>query len=484
MSDPQDAPRAARSGDGTRRGRLSRVLSLLAVVLSFSVLAVSVGGYLAVRHYDRKVDRIPDVIPQDRRPVAAPARDARTILVVGSDSRDGLRPGQGTQGSGDDFVKGRRSDTMILVHLFGDRDTAQLVSFPRDSWVTVPAHTSPETGRPVAAREAKLNSAFLAGGPPLLVRTLEQLTGVRIDHYVQIDFEGFQAMVSALGGVDVCLSRPAKDEVSGVDLAAGRHRLDGAQALAFVRQRENLPGGDLGRVRRQQQLIGALVRKTLSAGTLANPVRLNRVVGVVTEAVDVDESLSIDELRDLALRFRDFSADDVLFSTVPVSDPAARRDRQLVVLLDRVRAAALFDRLRRDLPPAAPAPGAAAEPLIVRPDAVRVRVINGAGVPGLGRRAAGELRSVGFQVVGPPLDRGTSATVTTVYHGPDKADSARTLAAALRGARTQLDPARGRVLDVVIGSSYAGVTAVNVPRTPPAVPGPPVRTAAEDPCGA
>ena len=208
------------------RRRFARVLSVLAVLTSSTVLVTTVGGFLLLRQYDGQVERIPRVFPEQQRPEPE-QRDARTILVVGSDSRGDLAAGEGTQGTGEEFVEGQRSDTMILVHLYGDSDEAQLVSLPRDAWVTIPAHVDPVEGTPVPAGEAKLNAAFLQGGPALLVQTVEALSGLRIDHYAQIDFDGFVEMVDALGGVEVCLSEPAQDEVSGIDLPAGRQTVRG-----------------------------------------------------------------------------------------------------------------------------------------------------------------------------------------------------------------------------------------------------------------
>ena len=504
--DPRADPRArgARQGQhlpagGSRRvsggrGRASRVLSLLAVLTSFAVLAVSVTGYFLVHHYDDQIERVDDVFAFDEadRPEETP-RDARNILIVGSDSRGDLEAGEGTQGRGDEFVTGQRSDTIILAHLYGDTDQAQLVSFPRDSWVTIPAYVSPETGELVQEHQGKLNSAFQDGGPPLLIRTLEQLTGLRIDNYAQIDFDGFQAMVNTLGGVEVCLSEPAKDSFSGIDLPAGRQTIKGEQALAFVRQRKGLANGDLDRIGRQQQFIGAIIRKTLSAGTLLNPFRLNDVIEVATASLQVDEDLSIDDMRDLALRFGRFDANGVSFSTVPVTDINGYRDRQSVVLLDQGAMQDMFDRLRRDIPPGVPDDAPAeepSEPLIVAPEDVRVKVYNGAGVQGLGRQAYDDLAAVGFTMVEAPDNRGTDARQTTVYHGPDKADSARTLSAAIPGSRTELDPALTRTLEVVVGSSYEGAQPVSLTGTappeptaaPPASGAPPVTTAAEDPC--
>jgi LCP family protein required for cell wall assembly len=452
------------------------------------VLASAGAGYAMLTYYDRNINRI-DVFGADSGDRSAAANGAKNILIVGSDSRGDLAAGEGTQGTGENFVTGQRSDTVILAHLYGDSDTAQLVSFPRDSWVPIPAHTSSATGKQVPQRTARLNTAFFEGGPSLLIQTIEALTDLQIDNYLQIDFDGFQAMVNTLGGVEVCLSKPAKEPDSGIDLQAGRQTVKGEQALAFVRQRKGLPGGDIDRIGRQQQFIGAIVRKTLSAGTLLNPFKLNGVISAATESLQVDEDLSIGDLRTLALRFRSFDAGGVIFSTVPVADPAARRGGASVVLLDESKSAVLFDSLRRDIAPDTPEPaepGAGPDqPLLVAPAAIQVKVFNGAAVQGLGRRAYDDLATLDFQLVGQPDNRGSSAAQTVVSHGPDKADSARTVAAAIPGATTRLDPELDRTVEVVVGAAYSGTRPVTVgaPKRPsPTGSAPPVQTAAQDPC--
>lgn len=472
-----------------RRRRAARVLSWLAVVTSVAVLASALGGYLLLNHYDGQLNRIDLGLGADR-PADLP-RDAKNILIVGSDSRGDLAAGEGTQGTGEDFVTGQRSDTVILAHLYGDSDLAQLVSFPRDSWIEIPAHQDLETGEMVQARNGRLNTALLNGGPSLLIDTIEDLTGVFVDHYMQIDFDGFQTIVNRLDGVEVCLSAPAKEKDSGIDLEAGRQTIKGDQALAFVRQRKGLPRGDIDRIQRQQQFIGAVVRKTLSAGTLLNPLKLNGVINDVTDSLVVDDGLGIGELQNLAFRFRSFNAGGVIFTTAPVADPAAIVGGASVVLLDDDAMAELFGQIRNDIPPATADDAPSAVPtseLIVAPSSVRARVFNGAGVSGLGRQAYDDLASEGFQLVGEPGNRGSGETGTTVFHGPDRADSARTLAAAIPGAVIELDPSLDRTLEVVVGLSYDGTVPVTVTGQPqsaapaPTTTAPPAVTAAQDPC--
>ena len=494
----QGAPAAADVIPAPRRSRgrrVGRVLSWVALTMSVVVLATSGVFYLLLNHYTGQITHLPGVIgalPGHRSPPKAP-RNAANYLLVGSDSRAG-DSGNGTQGTGASFVTGQRSDTVILVHLFGNSDKAQLVSFPRDSYVEIPAYTDPKTHQVVASHHNKLNSAFAEGGPALLIATVEQLTDVRVDHFLQIDFAGFKGMVNKLGGVDVCLTKPAKDIFSRIDLSAGQHHIDGDVALSFVRQRHGLPNGDIDRITRQQQFIGALVRKVVSAQTLLNPFKLNGFLDVATSSLSVDAGLTAGNLRDLALRLRSFNAGGVVFTTVPIADIGGyRTGAGSVVLLDEAKDQELFARLQHDQPPSTPgAPGttaAAAPRLTVEPSAVRVAVFNGSGVNGLGRRASTDLSGVGFTVIGAAQTRGTGATQTMVLYGPTRADSARTVAAALPGAVLVADPSLGRTVQVVVGSSYAGAKKVTVSPAPgPSATGqpvqPPVSTAANNTCTA
>jgi LCP family protein required for cell wall assembly len=489
-SRPAAGSRAAsgpgRRAAGPRRGRrLARALSWLAVLTSMSILAAAGAGYALVNRYDGNINRLDGIFEGSDTP--EPVDDGpRTILIVGSDSREGLTGEEAFQGEGDEFVTGQRSDVIILAHLYGGSDQAQLVSFPRDTWVEIPAYTDPETGDFTPAHSGKINSAFQEGGPSLLIQTVQDLTGIDVDNYMQVDFTGFKRIVDELGGVEICLSEAQKDIQSGIDLPAGRQEVMGDQALAFVRQRNGLARGDIDRIARQQQFIGSIVRKVLSAGTLANPLRLNGFLDAATSSLQVDETLAVGDLRDLALRFRGFAAGGVTFTTPPIENISASRGGQSVVLLDEEGSQQLFDRIARDVPPNAPAPTAPATDLIVRPSQISLEVLNGAGIQGLAGRAAADLAEVGFQVVGPPGNRGTDAEQTTVFHGPDKADSARTVAAAIPGATTELDPTLGRTLQVVVGASYDGAQPVEVTPAspPPAAPAdePETRTAAEDPC--
>ncbi|GAC1331761.1 MAG: LCP family protein [Mycobacteriales bacterium] len=481
------------------------MLAWVAAITSVTVLVGSGTAYLLYRHYDGNINRVAGLITN--KADAPAAGDPQNFLIVGSDTRADSTAAdliaEHTTNEGSPAL----SDTMILAHISPKTSKATLDSFPRDSWVTIAAYTDPKTGKTTPPHKAKLNSAFSEGGlpagnAPLLIQTISDLTKVRIDHYVQVDFKGFRNMVNSLGGVEICLTQPVKDlEYSGVDLSAGRHNLNGETALSFVRQRHGLTNGDLDRIGHQQQFIGAIVRKVTSAGTLANPLKLNAFLNVATSSVSVDEGLSTSALSSLALKFRHLDPQHVVFTTAPVTDIGATRGGQSVVLLDDTALAALSTNIRDDQPlgtPPSSAPGASATPvgppLIVAPSNIRVRVQNGSSIDGLGARGATDLAKAGFVVIGSPTSADAQSAGTVVRFGPSKADSARTLAAAVPGATLQPDSSLGSTLVLVLGSGYSGAHAVSVgsasPSGPPSpgapapsagTPSPPL-TAAQDPC--
>jgi LCP family protein required for cell wall assembly len=463
-----------------RRTGLARVLSWVAVVTSFAIVATAGVGYAVYRYYDGRIPNLALHIP-GQRPDRVPGK-ALNFLLVGSDSREGLSEADLKQ-AGTEFTPGRRSDTTILVHLSADRKHVTLVSFPRDSYVEIPAHKGK------AARNAKINVAFSEGGPVLTIQTVEKLTGIRVDHYIEVNFAGFQRLVDAVDGVDVCLPRPAKDRMSGLDLPAGRSHIKGAQALAFVRQREGLPRGDLDRIERQQQFLGALMRRATSREVLSNPFRLKGFLDVATKSLQVDDKLKTNDMKDLALAMKGLDPGRVAFVTAPVLR-LDRRNGQSVVLLDEEGGKDLYRRVARDEPLTKP-PAAVPKKLTVPPGSIRVTVLNGTGVPKRAAHAADELRTVGFRVAGTGNADGSTYELTVVRYGPGSEAAAATLAASLNGAKTELVRTMGETLTVVVGKDYRTPVAVKVSGTAPASPRPtssaskaPVATAADDPCAA
>jgi LCP family protein required for cell wall assembly len=215
------------------------------------------------------------------------------------------------------------------------------MSFPRDSYVTIPAYTD-GSGGAVPAHKAKLNEAYAVGGPNLLVATIKQLTGLPVDHYLEVNFDGFRNIVGAVGGVTLCVTTSRSDSDSGDYLTAGTHaNVGGSAALAFVRDRKGLPAGDISRIQDQQYFLSQLMKKVLSAGTLTNPVRLASLMSAVTGSLTVDKGFGLAQFRALASHLSSLSPAKVTFIAVPITTAAGVRDihglSQSVVLLDETR---------------------------------------------------------------------------------------------------------------------------------------------------
>ncbi|WP_084265885.1 LCP family protein [Actinomadura macra] len=316
-----------------RKRRWPRVL--IAVGVFFALVVAGLGGLVWQRQssYNGNIDRIKGVMPDQGAKRPGPnVAGTENWLLVGSDTRaDAATTGDG----GQVWKPGQqRTDTIMLLHLPADRSKAYVVSFPRDSWVEIPGYGN-----------QKINAAFSFGGPKLLIETMENLTGVRVDHYGAIDFEGFKSMTDALGGVTVDIKQSVYDPARKVNWTAGRQKLDGEKALLFVRQRYNLPNGDFDRIKRQQAFLSALAKQAADGGTLTNPLKLDRFLSAFTKSISVDESVSGGKLRSLALSLRHLRPSDVTFMTTPFRGTGTR-GKQSVVLLDPAKSKALFEAVK------------------------------------------------------------------------------------------------------------------------------------------
>ena len=282
-----------------------------------------------------------------------PEKTSRALnyLVVGSDSREGLTRAQtrklrvGTTA----VAAGGRSDTMFLVHISKSRDSAVIISLPRDTLVQVPAHISQDGTTDIPERPGKLNASFAFGGAPLLIQTIEKMTNLKIDHYVEISFAGFTGVVDALGGIEVCSKVPINDPKSHLVMSAGTHTLDGIDALKYVRTRDFDGRGDIGRMERQQQFISAVLRKATSTGVLLNPIKLANFYNATISTVKMDEGLDKNDLLTLAKQMRNLSSGNIRTLTVPIANPNGRHPTAgSVVIWDEVLAADLWTRVRND----------------------------------------------------------------------------------------------------------------------------------------
>jgi LCP family protein required for cell wall assembly len=440
-----------------------RLVLTVAALLSVSIFIVTTGGWAAYHYFDGQIDRFKIRIGGDRPPDAA---DGTTnYLLVGSDSRAGT----GNEFSKGGEVLGERADTTMLAHLDSD-GTTTLVSFPRDTLVRIPGH-----------HRDKLNAAITLGGPSLLIETIEHLTDIKIDHYVSIDLAGFREMTNAIGGVTVCVKplpdgskANLRDQMSQWRGQVGDNHLDGESALAFVRQRYGLPDGDFDRIRRQQQFISAVLDRATSTGVLANPVKLEALLSSATQALTVDEGTNINDLRALAGRLRNVSADEVRFETIPVRPPTAEEgaDRlgQLapwgsVQIYEPGRLDAFFEPLRDherhgnapDAGSRRSEPSQTPEPAPLDPSAIRVDVYNATGHAGLAGDVAVELTDAGFRVGQPSNWPGGRVRTTQVRYSPDRAAAGLTVAALVPGATLVEDPTLSRGVSLVLGSSFDGL---------------------------
>jgi LCP family protein required for cell wall assembly len=460
-----------------------RGLRIAAGVVSGAVLLTSGVAWAGTSRYFSQVTQI--AIPGLQ---ASGHSDPMTILMVASDSRVGLsRADAATLHLGHDNYGAPRTDTMMLVHIGADANAVTVVSLPRDTLANIPSYTDAK-GRTHAAHRAKLNAAYSEGGPTGMVATVESMTGVTINHYVEMNFNGFLSMVDALDGVEVCLAKPLKDKNSGLNLPAGRQTISGPQSLAYVRARYVDATSDLGRMKRQQKFVASIVKKASGASTVLNPAKLNAFLSAVAGSITTDSGLTKDDMLDLADRLKGTNPANVAFVTVPLAAPQKVAGVGDVLIWDRAKSAALFTAINKDQPIVAPAPSAATSPgstVTVAPSAVSVAVFNGTTTQGLGSKAATDLAGLHFSVVGAAANAASPVgEATVITYDPKFDQSAKTVAAAIPGAILTAVTGMGRTIHVTVGTSYAGVTAVTVSsaRPSPSASGAKPRTAADDLC--
>jgi LCP family protein required for cell wall assembly len=454
--------------DSTTKGCLvqfRRYARLLATIFAAVILLGSGAAWATVRHYAGQVQRI-EAFADDRQTPGA--GEPLTFLVVGSDSREGLTDKQIRKFHTGWDVYGQRTDTMMIVHI-GRDGSVNVVSLPRDTKATIPAHTSTD-GTPAEETVGKLNSAYAFGGAPLLVESVEGLTGLHIDHYVEVNFAGFVKMVNALGGVEVCTPTDIYDPPSGLTLPAGKSTLKGRDALAYVRARQFDPTADIGRMKRQQAFVASMVHKASSSAVLLNPAQANEFVTAILSHMKVDANLDNGQVMELTRRMAQVNPSKVTFRTVPVVGEESMGEIGNVVVWDEVGAGDIFTALKNDEPiPEKPS----APKVDVAPESISVQLL-GSGTTAT--QAYEDFQAAGYSVYAPVPG---SLTTTTIEYDPGYDVSLKTLQAALPGATSVEVPGLGATFRVTIGSDYAGLQTVSVkdPTAPERV-----KTAADDLC--
>ncbi|RVU18547.1 LytR family transcriptional regulator [Streptomyces antnestii] len=430
----------------------------VATTCSVTVLAAAGIGHAVVSGLDTEINRVDPFKDMKNRPSAG---HGMNVLLVGTDGRDKITPAERAK-----YRLGGApchcTDTIMIVHLSADQDRASIVSLPRDSYAEIPPHTDQTTGKQHQQHPVKLNAAYAEGGPHLTVRTVEHMTGVKIDHYLEVDFTSFMKTVDVLGGVDICTAKPLKDSYTGLDMAVGTHRLDGGQALQYVRARHTDGAGDLGRMQRQQRFLAALIAKTTSSGVLLNPVKFREVASTLLSSVRADKGFGTDQMVELARAMRGFSPSSSDFTTVPVGNVSFPvKGIGSTVKWDPVKSKKLFQTLRDDKPLAVHHQRKEETVVGVAPEQIRVQVENGTMSPGLGKTVDAQLRGTGFRTSGAPANAAQrTAQHTVVLYDPRWDRSAKALAAALPGARLQAVNGQGPVLKVLAGPDFKAVQAV------------------------
>lgn len=302
-----------------RRGRKKKRHTVLTVVLA-AFVSLTLAAGLSVAFFFRHLDDNLDVVSVEKQLHDRPAKqlvddepqEPLNILVMGSDSRDGAGNDiDGLTGGG------QRSDTTLMFHLSADRTFAYSISIPRDSLVDRPDCLDQKGNTIPGADNVMWNEAFSVGGAACTMQQFEQLTGIRLDNYVVLDFNGFQDMVDSIDGVEVCIPEEIQDKAHGIDIPAGTREIAGKEALNYVRARYTLgDGSDLGRIKRQQAFIAAMASKVVSKGTLT---RVNRLVGFLnaaTSSLTTDFS-SVTDMGKVGSSFKSIGLDKIKFVTVP-----------------------------------------------------------------------------------------------------------------------------------------------------------------------
>lgn len=456
------------------------VLMLVGTAYGTSLLnrANSAAGTLATTDGDHNTDRLGN-------------SEDINILVVGNDSRMGYSQ-EDLAKIGASNEESMATDTIMLIHVPANGKKISVVSFPRDSYVDIPGYG-----------KHKINSAYVDGymdtpesatvdqrraaGQQSLIATVSKLSGMKIDHYVEVTLLGFYDLTNALGGIEVNLCQPAYDPTgnSGVDLPAGKQVLDGAQALGFVRQRHGLPAGDLDRIKRQQYFFGAVIRKVLDQGLLdlVNVGELTKIIDALTGTISYDQDL--DPLL-LAEQMSSIAAGNVEFQTLPLQEyPEQTVDGMSVLMVaDQKELDKFFDGLSSE--GGAAASSSSAPPTkTTEPSKVTLDVYNGTTAQGAATTVAEELAAKGFKIENVLSAATSDWPATVVQYPPDLEVEAATVAAAIPGATLEESEDVEKVM-LIIGANYPGLPGADTTTPPteaaPATPSDQPATAADEGC--
>ncbi|WP_335938432.1 LCP family protein [Streptomyces sp. PTD5-9] len=475
--------RGRKASKASNKARRKKVLLWTGGSMAFVLVGLSIGGYALYQHFNGNLNTI-DVGSAGNKNVFdndAPVN----ILIIGTDKRTG----KGNEGYGDKGSVGH-ADTNILFHVSKDRTNATALSIPRDMIVDIPECRTKQPDGSEKAIQGTSNVRFNESlgqedrDPGCTMETVKQITGLQVDHFMMVDFNAVKELSTAVGGVQVCLAKPVKDKDSHLDLSAGEHRIQGEDALAFVRTRHSFGNeSDLDRIKVQQQFIGSMIRQMQSDDTLTSPTKLYKLADAATRALTVDSGIgSVTKLTALAQELGKVNTKNITFVTVPVVDNPAEKVRATVVP-DSARADALFAMIRDDVSLTevnAQKKKAKSEQdaLLKGPKAaaadVRVDVYNGGDIPGAAQATVAWLQNDhGVLKSTNKANAPAKLAKTTLEFAPNQADQARALAdmmglpaAALKQGTADAEGLQAMVLTLGRDFRGAGIP-VTAPRKAP-----------------
>ncbi|WP_263632739.1 LCP family protein, partial [Streptomyces sp. 8L] len=472
-------PPSRRKGKSPKKSGKKKALLWTSGVLGFLVLATSGGAYAYYQHLNGNISTV-DVGGAGSQS-SFDAGKPINILLMGTDKRTG----KGNEGYGDKGSVGH-ADTNILLHVSADRTNATALSIPRDLITDIPdCETKEANGQTKVipgTPDTRFNTSLGQDGrdPGCAMRTVQELTGVKVDHFMMADFNAVKTLSTAVGGVPICVAHAVDDPDSHLKLSAGEHTIEGEQALAFVRTRHSFgTGSDLSRIQVQQQFLSALLRQLKSKDTLSSPTKLASLAEAATKALTVDTGIgSIKKLGDLAQELAKVNPKNITFTTLPVVDNPAEKVVHVTVVLNQPLAQPIFEDLQKDtsLTEVKKKTAGASDDDVLKgskaaADDVRVDIYNGGAPDGSAQSALTWFQN---DKQAPKTtnkgDADAETAKTTLEYAPNQADQARTVAAWMGLSASALkkgtkDAVGLQAMKLTLGKDYAGA---GVPLSGPA----------------
>ncbi len=463
----RNAPPGRPKRQRPKRSLAGRIARWGSVALTLAVIAALLGAYIKYRSVWNSIHRVNVTVLGHRPPKYSTS--AMNLLVFGSDSRQGLNRRQQLYWHVGRSQGELNTDTIMLVHISPGHHQVTVMNIPRDT--VVPAyHCAKGQGWPgqqadLSALE-RINSVMAAGGPACLWQTVEQQTGIHIDHFIELNFSGFVHVINDIGGVNVCVPFSVNDPVSGLKLTKGEHHIGGVTALKFWRTREAIgTGSDLQRIQRDQFLMAQVVQGILHSGLLSSPTKLISVISDAAKAMTTDSGLTQTDMFHIAATFRGLSSQDVHFVTAPNEvyppDPAE-------VEFAQPQARTLFHALAHDqaLPRSAKPGSGHHTVLAASPRQVKVRVLNGTDTASLAATTAGDLSHRGFTVLGTG-NAPVSATTVIEYASAAQRSQVKTLRKQIAGATVKrVARLRHGTITLILGTGFTGLKSASATPKP------------------